>query len=194
MTTSTVITHNHYELNSIKELKDCPRAGDVLKLGCKILDSLDIKYWISSGTALGFYRDGDFILNDKDIDIGIQEDFHSQHLDELIYNLDDLFLNEFQLIRTQTVDGRPMQRAYIKDDVVFDLYFYYTGLRDGYLININENGTMDKPSYLFYPLKDYQTKYGIFKFPGDIEKYLLVRYGQNWRTPSNKKGLFTKEW
>ncbi|GAG75447.1 unnamed protein product, partial [marine sediment metagenome] len=37
----------------------------------EVLDSLNIKFWLSDGTLLGFHRESDFISHDPDIDIGI---------------------------------------------------------------------------------------------------------------------------
>ena len=36
-----------------------------------VLDSLNIKFWLSDGTLLGFHRESDFISHYHDIDIGI---------------------------------------------------------------------------------------------------------------------------
>jgi hypothetical protein len=42
----------------------------------------------------------------------------------------------------------------------------------------------------FENLEQRRTKYGTYPFPSPIKEYLKIRYGKDWRTPSNKKGLY----
>ena len=35
-----------------------------------------------------------------------------------------------------------------------------------------------------------KTKYGDYQAPGPIDDYLAFRYGPNWKTPSNSKGIY----
>tara|TARA_B100000029_G_scaffold19646_1_gene19741 strand:+ start:532 stop:1194 length:663 start_codon:yes stop_codon:yes gene_type:complete len=44
-----------------------------LKSFLNLLNKNKVQYWIDSGTLLGLVRDGDVLINDKDIDIGIHE-------------------------------------------------------------------------------------------------------------------------
>lgn len=44
---------------------------DILKRTKKALDRLDIPMFLSSGTCLGYFREGKFIEHDYDIDVGI---------------------------------------------------------------------------------------------------------------------------
>ena len=46
-------------------------AEKELKEACDALKKQGIKHWLSSGTLLGIYRDGKFLKDDTDIDIGI---------------------------------------------------------------------------------------------------------------------------
>lgn len=50
----------------IEPLKE--NAGELLK---EIVSRLDKPYWISAGTALGLYRDGDLIKGDTDLDFAM---------------------------------------------------------------------------------------------------------------------------
>ncbi len=140
-----------------------------------------VKWWLSAGTALGFYRDKDFIPNDTDIDIAIEGDWDN---DQRSY-FAELF-KDHRLIREAIWDGHIMQMAYQDtNNCIFDFYFYYPDGKNR--INHNEMGTMTKPRY---GIKKLKTKYGSYPFPDPIEDYLLIRYGKDWKIPQQKKGLY----
>lgn len=151
-------------------------AGEVLKDAIK---QLNMPYWVSAGTALGFYRDKDFIEGDTDIDI---EMAYYEGIDK-----DILERLNFDLIRTCYHEGKVQQMAFISKGTIFDIYFYEK-VGDEY-ININEMGEMRFPTRYFDELEHIETKYGTLPFPSPIEDYLKYRYG-DWQTPSNKKGLY----
>jgi phosphorylcholine metabolism protein LicD len=134
-------------------------------------------YWISAGTALGLYRDGDFIPSDTDIDIEMWAD------DE--YKLPE----RFSLYVKQDRDGKPGQRAYIdtKNNVIFDIYFYE---KKGDKAVSTLYNRLNFPAEWFENKKKIKTKYGELYFPHPIEDYLKYRYGETWKTPANKKGLY----
>jgi len=134
-------------------------------------------YWLSAGTALGMYRDGDFIPSDTDIDIEMWVD------DE--YTLPE----RFSRYVTQDSQGKPGQRAYIdtKNNVIFDIYFYE---KKGNMAVSTINSRLTFPIEWFENKKKLPTKYGELYFPNPIEEYLEHRYGKTWKTPDNKKGLF----
>ncbi|MBC8514383.1 LicD family protein [bacterium] len=62
------------------------RARRVLSEVVSILNSAQIPFWLTSGTLLGWFREGDFISNDPDIDLGI-------HLSDYSHLLPSLFQN-----------------------------------------------------------------------------------------------------
>ena len=64
------------------ELKINPRGKFHIENGVKnlsdvkgVLDSEGVTFWLSAGTLLGAYRDGDFIPGDDDIDIDSYEEY-----------------------------------------------------------------------------------------------------------------------
>lgn len=160
-----VKNHKHFTLKPL----DKQKAGEVLQEVVKKLP----RYWVSAGTALGLYRDKDFITGDTDIDV---EMFGEDAVDL-----------DYPLIRTVTHEGKIQQRAYMINDTIFDIYFYYKE-GDEY-VNYNEQGEMRFPCHYFDTLEMINTKYGTLPFPSPIEDYLKYRYG-DWQTPSNKKGLY----
>jgi len=167
----------NYKSFSIQPLTD--KAGEVFKRG---IERMPCPYWVSAGTALGLYRDKDFIKGDTDLDI---ECLGYDGIDD-----DILEALDFTLIRTVDHEGKIMQMAFLEDDTIFDIYFYYE--EDGVYRNHNEQGIMDFPKHYFDNLEMIQTKYGELPFPSPIEDYLKYRYG-DWQTPSNKKGLYGQD-
>jgi hypothetical protein len=140
------------------------------------------KWWLGGGTVLGMYRQNDFIPGDTDIDIevegypGVGDDLRRtfKHMD---------------LIRTVVHSGNIMQIAHTYKDVIFDIYVLW---RDGdFMVNYNDCGTMQTPAKFYDDLAILETKYGDYPVPMPIEDYLVVRYGSDWKTPANHKGLYT---
>jgi hypothetical protein len=166
------IMKNHRSF-TIKPLTE--KAGDVFKEGIR---QLDMPYWVSAGTALGLYREGDFIEGDTDLDI---EMLYREGIEEEILNKLD-----FDLIRTYHYDNKVQQMAFIKDETIFDIYFYE--IEGDEAVNRNELGVMRLPTK-FLNTENIKTKYGNLPFPSPIEEYLQYRYG-DWKTPSKKKGLY----
>lgn len=144
-------------------------------------------HWVSAGTALGLYRDKDLIPNDTDIDVEIMLPYG--------YLLDFNELEGFVPLKFETHEGRPMQRAYtdMANGVIFDIYFMYTGVKEGMVFNLNDFGEMCLPAKFFEKPELLETKYGKMPFPSPIEDYLLYRYGKNWKIPMEKKGLFNHD-
>lgn len=161
----------------LKPLDD--KAPDVLKAGIENIKGFD--YWVSAGTVLGFYRDKDFIKGDTDIDVEMLNDGISKQ--DIIKAM-----KGFELIREIEHEGKPQQLAFIKNEVIFDIYFYKV-VGDN-IVNENEHGTMKVPYKFVKDLKQIKTKYGSFPAPSPIEEYLEYRYGKDWKTPSNKKGIY----
>lgn len=141
---------------------------------------LPYQWWVSAGTALGLYRDGDFIQGDTDIDIaakgyeGVDKDTTEA-------------LKGFELCRTIYHEGKPMQLAFIKDGIILDIYFHWQ--EDNNFVNYGESGKTVIPSRIYNPI-EIETKYGKLPFPNPPEEYFKIRYGDDWQTPQNKKPIF----
>lgn len=126
------------------------------------------RWWLSAGTALGLHRDGDFIPHDTDVDVGLAADWDNPPPDDLL---------PWRLIRSQHLDGRPMQLAYMRYQVIFDIYLFYGG------VNVNEHGKIVKPSRF---LDELGTVAG-YPAPAPIDEYLAWRYGPDWAPPAQRK-------
>jgi hypothetical protein len=181
---------NEYRPHKDRPLSECKDVEKTLIYGTQVLERLGVNYWICAGTALGFHRDKDFIDRDTDIDVGVEANWYNPFL----HGLAERIIREMcgmKLLQTQYEQGRPMQIAFIDDNnVIFDIYFYYTNYLPDKVINFNINGQMVMPYKLFMKKDMIKTKYGEFPFPSPIEDFLTIRYGEDWRTPKNDKGIF----
>lgn len=169
-----VRNHKPFKLEPIdKEI-----AGRIFIEG---IGKLDMPYWVSAGTALGLYRDKDFIDGDTDVDIamigydGIDEDIRKR-------------LTGFEPIRDVYHEGKPQQLAFIKEGIIFDIYIHHKQGEE--YLNYGDRGIQKMPAYMYEETKVYVTKYGDIDFPNNPEEYFKIRYGDDWQTPQNKKPNF----
>jgi len=144
-------------------------AFNILKEGCSLMED----YWLASGTMLGLYRERDFIEWDTDLDVET-----TQPVDVNLF-----IANGFHLHRIMDSD-RVYQHAFIKDDVIFDIYYFYR--ENDELINYNDFGVAVQPYDLFFPRGKFEWRGVEWNVPNDIEKYLIFRYGEDWKTPKPK--------
>lgn len=159
----------YFDLNALP-----PHAPSILIEGA----SRFAKYWLSAGTALGLYRDNDLIEGDTDIDIamigydGIEKEIRGKMAD-------------YELLRTTHHEDKPMQLAYRKNEVIFDIYIHWPE-GDNY-VNYGERGKQIMPARIYKQAMKLPTKYGDFYFPDPIEEYLTIRYGSDWHIPQRIK-------
>lgn len=162
------------EYFTLQPLSRIDKPEETLYKAMPHLEGFD--WWVSVGTAIGLYRDGDFIPDDTDIDIGIRAR-KGMREPEL----------PMKLIRTTHHEDRITQKAYMDDnDCIIDLFFYYEDEEDGRLITWSESGKINKPNFR---TKKLETKYGKLPFLHPIEDYLEDRYG-DWRTKRDEKGKY----
>jgi hypothetical protein len=147
-----------------------------------------LSFVVAGGTALGLHRDGDLISSDLDVDF-----------------IAPLSQQAEALRRFEGV-----KRRYTRE---WDHVLYQTGWWLGYAVDVHfyvpegdtyvcrhvfdtatERGVQGR---LVYPRawldapEIRETKYGPVPLPGDVEAYLLHKYGPDWRTPRDVKGFFT---
>jgi hypothetical protein len=150
-------------------------AGKILK---DVVKDLKMPYWISAGTALGLYRDGEFIPGDTDLDIAME---YYPGVEK-----DACRASGGEVIRTIYEDGKPMQVALMRNDVIVDFYFHH---RNGENIeNHGQSGWTRMKAEICLKPQWIKTKYG--KLPIPQEEYFEIRYGKDWRTPQDKKAIF----
>jgi len=139
-------------------------------------------FWVSAGTCIGLFRDGDFVIGDTDVDVamiawdGWERDIVSW-----------LELEGFKVYGTYSspTESLPTQVAFIKDGVIFDTYSHYLDGDD--YISYGAAGKVVMPRSIYDNLLMIDTKYGPLPFPNPPEEYLRIRYGEDWKTPQDGK-------
>lgn len=162
----------------IKPLNE--NAGKLLEeVANKFVENEVKNWWISAGTALCIYRDGDFSKSDTDLD------FAMLGYEGCVEDMKKIIGGE--VIRTVYDElNRPMQIALLKDENIVDIYFHYKNGKD--IENHNQSGWTRMDADICLIPKIIETKYGPLPFPQD--EYYEIRYGKDWRTPSNSKAIF----
>lgn len=163
---------------------DPVKAIEVLHHAANIMESTGVVWWLSAGTALGAYRDDlsdEFLERDTDLDVGVLGDQYNV--------LTTAFVNAgYEVLRAYHNTARgwfgirdlPVQLAVVRDGIIFDIYFFHP---DGdELVSYTEHGQMRKPLTLIENLGSWMG----FPMPHPIERYLAIRYGEDWRTPKEK--------
>jgi phosphorylcholine metabolism protein LicD len=154
-------------------------ALENLKILDNIFRNMNKEYWVSCGTLLGFYREGDFIAHDTDTDLCVD-----------IKNLDKKLLDEIkkQGFKIKTVFGRyedGFEIALVRGGVKTDLFFFYKNESKWYY-SVYHNGQKFDFVYEPFGLKETVFKGYSFMTPDDIEHYLRQKYGDDWRVPRTK--------
>jgi phosphorylcholine metabolism protein LicD len=162
----------------LTKVEDVYKPERYLEASARILDGLNVKWCFSFGTALGLYRDKDFIPGDSDVDINVY------CLPEEVVEIEEAFEKEYNLIRVVS-DGRKYQVAFQGiEGYIIDLSFFYP--IENKWVSRHEEGNFIDDIDTIGNLMDLYTKYGKYPVPEKIEEYLTVRYG-DWQTP--KYGL-----
>uniref|UniRef100_A0A1B6H1C7 Ribitol-5-phosphate transferase FKTN N-terminal domain-containing protein n=1 Tax=Cuerna arida TaxID=1464854 RepID=A0A1B6H1C7_9HEMI len=145
-----------------------------------ILDSLGIVFWLSSGTALGYFRECDIIAHSKDVDIGI---WASSYSDRIITEMHD---HGFHLKISLGFPNDSLELSFIdQSGIKLDIFFFYKEDNNHYW----NGGTQVKSGKKFkYTFPKFTLCWTIFKdlrvrVPCEMEAYIRANYGPNWFTP-----------
>jgi hypothetical protein len=144
-----------------------------------ILDEINIKPFLVSGTLLGYERNGAFLSHDKDIDIGIIGQQHQYDVVETLVK-SNKFSIDFNYIKGQQTYVIPV--IHKETGISIDMFFYH--YEDDLLVTgINsEWGYIQKFGFTPFSLVPC-TFLGVdFYVPSDIDLNLSENYG-NWRVP-----------
>jgi len=183
------ITLEHPRGFTMDRLEKKYTAIDTLRHGCKLIEDLGYKYWVSAGTLLGIHRDNQFIPHDTDIDIEIYVGPNTKiNVREILQNMKAI---GFDLIRIQMLDSAyPTQLAFmnVSNNVIFDVYWYYDDpFYDHRIINRTVDGILWYPKEKILELETLTFKDHDFIVP-DPDWYCEFRYGVDWKTPAKEKG------
>lgn len=179
----TIRNHFPFSLSAFEDRDPLVTLTRVLPL----LQPLNLKHYLSAGTALGIHRDGRFIPHDTDIDLAVEltEDADSyQVATELVRTLSQ---NNMPLVRSIVADDQPVQLVFVdlkNRSLLVDIEFYYEGITDGAVVHMKPEGTITLPrqGVGMYPFGGIEVP-----MPKPIDTYLRDRYG-DWQTPTKEKG------
>ena len=166
--------HREFALSPLGENAN---VMDVFALAASLLKD---RMWVGAGTLLGIHRGDRIIPWDTDIDfmcVAHPETFGGWKLPA-----------PFELIRTIDWGDFAMQRAYIKDDVIVDLAFFWTGFKDGLAHHVHDCGRIRMDPALAEPAVHFTWKGIDLMAPPDPAKWLAWWYGPQWREPRGSKG------
>jgi len=144
-----------------------------------IVDHLNknkLNYFVSGGTLLGIYRDGDLIEWDYDIDIDIYRETYNE-LMKVIKIISEEYSypyrignNIFHPKVSIFINKVKVSISCLTQGIINNKYMYRPRTR------IKKD--------ICHPTKDYKFKENIIiKVPNNIVKYLISLYGENWETP-----------
>jgi len=141
-------------------------ADKILDILDSICKELNITYVLFYGTCLGFYRDGGYITNDNDIDIGVIT------TDEQYAELTKRLLENGFVGAVSCPSGQ-----FWLDDVLLDLFmppifYFHLGRYQAKYIDKFETVT-------------YKNR--VYNVPCHVKKYLKTLYTDDWKTKKIKQ-------
>lgn len=159
------------------------------KTVCDLFDRLEIKYCLSHGTMLGVYRDKDIISWDDDVDL-------------------ILFMTDIDKIRNARTELRKLG-FYVVDegdpnkpiDPKSNAPFYdFVTIKDGekiegwifekigdYYMYDKDRSNLVMPRTMFDVLGQIEWRGNKFNTPNDIELFLTMLYGTDWKIPNKDR-------
>jgi fukutin len=167
-------------LNKKVQFIDKDVALENLANAKKILDRLNVRNWLTDGTLLGYFRENDFIGYDVDVDMGC---FIDDYTDEILHSFIDNGWRVEQIFGKRDIG---FELAFIRDNVKLDIFFFY---EEGQLFwhgawkNTPKGLNLIKYYYDKFELSEIKFKGNIFNIPTNTEKYIMTKYGEDWKTP-----------
>jgi len=181
-------TKTRMSLSKFITLKQEIYSDILIKTG-KVMNRLNIPFFLSSGTLLGYYREGKILDHDYDLDIGIyRKDYTLRLIDEMeaegFHNYRNLGDVERGFEMSFYLPKSPIGK-YAKIDIFVHNHEQVGNKRYIYWASYK------KPDYvkqIKYRVSDFDIKPVKFdgvpvNIPVDTEKYLREHYGDDWRTP-----------
>lgn len=147
-----------------------------LRDACDILNAHGIDYWCDFGTLLGYYRDGDIIRTDYDVDLCLLVEERPKLMvlrpafKDRGYTLTDANGHSKLVIRL----------SHDRTWYYVDMYLYRP---DGPMLRSTFRSVEDVPSALVANRVGVPFLGSTVRVPRDVEALLLHRYGPGFRTP-----------
>lgn len=160
-----------------------PPSFDLLVTVGDALTTAGVDWWMTDGTLLGWYRDGDFIPGDSDIDIG----FYGKTWGEAHLALADAGVTLGRLYGSRPFWMAGVVHPRAPGDSCDLFAFYHRGPRTVYHVcysHPTKRQTMRRHEYRYQTITTTWAEWRghRFRVPADVEGFLTTKYG-NWRVP-----------
>nr|XP_002120943.1 fukutin [Ciona intestinalis] len=154
-------------------------AKKVVATAKKVLDKLNIPFWLSSGTCLGWFRQCDIIPYSVDVDFGVRIEDYDPKLIKRMERAGLPLKNKFGF------QNDSFELSFISEEgVKLDIFFFYESK------NFMWNGGTQahdgrKYKYLFPKITLCWTEFVGLKvrIPCEARSYIEANYGHNWMVP-----------
>ncbi|CAH1780646.1 unnamed protein product, partial [Owenia fusiformis] len=173
----------------VKANKTANKAREILRATKDVLDKVGMKFWLTDGTLLGWYRQCDFIAHTNDVDVGTWiTDFNP--------DLEKLLKRRGQPIRILYHYGKPSDGFELTVqgfDMKLDIQFNYKDANHtwtGGLISTS----LQKVRWIYpldIPLCSAELFDDLYFVPCDTVAIIEANYGPTWMLP-DKKWIWNK--
>lgn len=164
---------------------DNPSHEEVKQLLFKTKEFLDesgIQFMLGFGTLLGALREKDFIKNDPDIDLIVEDE------EKLFNALPRLKEKGLRLVRAE---NKALYSLRMKGNVYLDLYILSPAEKFPW------NLYCSRLEFNYIPAKYFKKKHKIeflgkdFECPENPERLMRFWYGKNWMIPADKNNYYS---
>lgn len=150
------------------------------------LDEAGIRFFLSSGTALGAWREGGFIEHTHDIDLGVHETDFNLGVKKILNKHGFTIIAEYRTLD----DGYQLTITHTDFDVPLDMFLYYE--EDEYVWYATHSRLCEcmKRGFCRWKFKKFDLRPmnfldEQFLVPHPTEQYLVDKYGADWETPQD---------
>ncbi|XP_062845167.1 fukutin [Trichomycterus rosablanca] len=154
------------------------KAKSLLHLAARVLTGLDIPFWLSSGTCLGWFRQCNIIPYSKDVDLGIWIKDYKHDITQAFQRAGLSLKHKFGKIEDS------LELSYQGLDIKLDIFFFY---EEGDIVW--NGGTQAKSGkkfkYVFPRFSLCWTELLELKVrvPCETLDYVTANYGPDWSVP-----------
>lgn len=150
---------------------------------CEVLEALQelgVECIIEQGVALGFYRDGDFIAGDQDVDVSVSQDAirSTDSIARVVEKLQNLSL----VLAVEPIQGE--QASTIKVTSRGGVPLGIFGRRTELGISRSSLPFEEVPDAFLNPPSWVTVRNRLVPLPNDCKRYLSHLYGSSWRVPN----------
>ncbi|XP_047228727.1 fukutin isoform X1 [Girardinichthys multiradiatus] len=154
------------------------KAKALLNLAARTLGELDIPFWISSGTCLGWFRQCSIISYSQDVDIGIFITDFRPDIAEAFRDAGLSLKHKFGKVEDS------LELSFLGEDIKLDIFFFY---KDGGIMW--NGGTQAKSGRKFkYIFPSFSLCWAELlevkvRVPCETLDYVMANYGATWSIP-----------